>query len=71
MKDYKNLIIISLAGLALVFYGISQNERFERFEQRSEVYTLKQENNALKAALIERDSIIVSSYEWHNRVRKL
>jgi hypothetical protein len=49
MKDYKNLIIVSLAGLALVFYRISQNERFKRFEQRSEVYTLKQENNALKA----------------------
>ena len=62
---YKNLMILALFGLVI---AVSQNERFNRLELRSEVYTLRQDNNSLKAALLQRDSVIRASYNEVKRI---
>lgn len=58
-------MILALIGLII---AVGQNERYKRLNAESEVVLLKQDNNSLKVALLQRDSIIRQSYNGAKRL---
>jgi hypothetical protein len=61
IPTYKNAIILLLVGMVVLVTCISQNERYKRLENQSEVMELRIENDSLKVANNDLNLIIWNS----------